>query len=148
MTMEHVRGLPRRDMTTEFKCVEGWSEIARWGGVRLSDFIAAYPPPTRHGKPLALGEAPYAIPEYVGFETPDAQYYVGIEREAALHPQTLLAYELNGVPLSMAHGAPLRLVTPLKYGIKNLKQIGRMFYTDRRPRDFWYEQGYDYYAGL
>ena len=89
-----------------------------------------------------------AFPEYVGFETPDGQYYVGIEREVALHPQTLLAYELNGQPLTPDHGAPLRLVTPLKYGIKQLKQIGRIVYTDGRPHDYWHEQGYDYYAGL
>jgi DMSO/TMAO reductase YedYZ molybdopterin-dependent catalytic subunit len=74
--------------------------------------------------------------------------YVGIEREVALHRQTLLAYELNGQPLTPDHGAPLRLVTPLKYGIKQLKQIGRMAYTDTEPHDYWHEQGYDYYAGL
>jgi DMSO/TMAO reductase YedYZ molybdopterin-dependent catalytic subunit len=66
----------------------------------------------------------------------------------ALHPQTLLAYEMNGQPLSPDHGAPLRLVTPLKYGIKQIKQIGRITYTNARPRDYWHEQGYDYYAGL
>jgi DMSO/TMAO reductase YedYZ molybdopterin-dependent catalytic subunit len=88
------------------------------------------------------------LPEYIAFQTPDGQYYVGIEREIALHPQTLLAYELNGQPLTSDHGAPLRLVTPLKYGIKQIKQIGRITYTNSRPRDYWFEQGYDYYAGL
>jgi len=63
----------------------------------------------------------------------------------ALHPQTLLVYEMNGQPLTPDHGAPLRLVTPLKYGIK---QIGRITYANNRPRDYWYEQGYDYSAGL
>jgi DMSO/TMAO reductase YedYZ molybdopterin-dependent catalytic subunit len=65
----------------------------------------------------------------LAIETPDGQYYVGIECEVALHPQTLLAYELNGRPLTRDHGAPLPLVIALKYGIKQLKQIDRMIYT-------------------
>jgi hypothetical protein len=148
LTMADVQNLSHVELVTEFKCIEGWSEVVYWGGARLRDFLAAYPP---------LNESPYQsdskdlssrIPKYVGFETPDSQYYVGIEREVALHPQTLLAYELNGQPLSPDHGAPLRLVTPLKYGIKQLKQIGRIVYTDARPHDYWHERGYDYYAGL
>lgn len=132
--MADVKKLPHVEMVTEFMCIEGWSEIVYWGGARLRDFVAAFPPT--------------GLPEYIGFETPDGQYYVGIELEVALHPQTLLAYELNGQSLTPDHGAPLRLVTPLKYGIKQLKQIGRMTYTQTRSRDFWHEQGYDYYAGL
>ena len=134
LAMADLKKLPHVEMVTEFMCIEGWSEIVYWGGARLRDFVAAFPPS--------------GLPEYIGFETPDGQYYVGIEREVALHPQTLLVYELNGRPLTPDHGAPLRLVTPLKYGIKQLKQIGRMIYTQTRPRDFWHEQGYDYYAGL
>jgi DMSO/TMAO reductase YedYZ molybdopterin-dependent catalytic subunit len=67
---------------------------------------------------------------------------------SALHPQSLLAYEMNGQPLEDRHGAPLRLVIPVKYGIKNLKRIGRIEYTNSRPADYWAEQGYDYYSGL
>jgi DMSO/TMAO reductase YedYZ molybdopterin-dependent catalytic subunit len=125
-------------MVTQLKCIEGWSEIVHWGGARLRDFMHAYPP--------ARGENG-RLPRYVGFETPDRQYYVGLYMEDALHPQTLLCYEMNGQPLSREHGAPLRLVTPLKYGIKHLKQIGSISYTDRRPRDYWAENDYDYYAG-
>ena len=147
LTLADVRKLPQVEMVTEFKCIEGWSEIVHWGGARLRDFLAAFPPRTGSGTQLHPMLAT-GIPKYVGFETPDGQYYVGIEREVALHPQTLLAYELNGQPLTPDHGAPLRLVTPLKYGIKQLKQIGRMICTDMRPRDYWHEQGYDYYAGL
>src|SRR5712664_1528780 len=133
-TMADMNKLPHVEMVTEFMCIEGWSEIVYWGGARLRDFVAAFPPT--------------GLPKYIGFETPDGQYYVGIEREVALHPQTLLAYELNGQPLTPDHGAPLRLVTPLKYGIKQLKQIGRMTYTNTQPHDYWHQQGYDYYAGL
>jgi Oxidoreductase molybdopterin binding domain len=147
LTMAEIRNLPKVEMVTEFKCIEGWSEIVHWSGARLQDFLAAYPPPTKTGAPFSAQDRPHDIPQYVGFETPDGEYYVGIEREAALHPQTLLAYEINDRPLTPDHGAPLRLVTPLKYGIKQLKQIGKITYSDSRPRDYWYEQGYDYYAG-
>jgi DMSO/TMAO reductase YedYZ molybdopterin-dependent catalytic subunit len=66
---------------------------------------------------------------------------------SALHPQTLLCYEMGGQPLTPDHGAPLRLVIPVKYGIKNLKQIGTIRFTDHRPADYWAERGYDWYAG-
>lgn len=138
LTMDAVRALPRVEMVTQLKCIEGWSEIVHWGGARLSDFIHAYPP-TRgaHGR----------LPRYVGIETPDRQYYVGLYMEDAMHPQTLLCYEMNGQPLLREHGAPLRLVTPLKYGIKHLKQIGSIHFSDKRPRDYWAENDYDYDAG-
>jgi len=84
----------------------------------------------------------------VGLETPDSGYYVGLDSDSALHPQTLLCYEMQGAPLTPAHGAPLRLVTPVKYGIKNIKRIGAIKFQDNRPADFWAEQGYDWYAGL
>jgi hypothetical protein len=148
LTLADVRKLPHVEMVTEFKCIEGWSEIVYWGGARLRDFLAAFPPQNGSHNQFHPSELATGIPKYVGFETPDGQYYVGIEREVASHPQTLLAYELNGQPLTPDHGAPLRLVTPLKYGIKQLKQVGRITYTDKRPRDYWHEQGYDYYAGL
>ena len=146
LTMDDIRKLPHVEMVTEFKCVEGWSEIVHWGGARLRDFVAAYPPPAPDGRPFDVA-AGNGMRQFVGFDTPDGEYYVGIEPEAALHPQSLLAYELNGKPLTPDHGAPLRLVTPLKYGIKQLKQIGRITYSEARPHDYWHEQGYDYYVG-
>jgi hypothetical protein len=148
LTMADVRKLPHVEMVTEFKCIEGWSEIVYWGGVRLRDFLEAFPPQIEDASQFHPSEFVNSLPEYIAFETPDGQYYIGIERQVVLHPQTLLAYELNGQPLTPDHGAPLRLVTPLKYGIKQIKQIGRITYTNIRPRDYWHEQGYDYYAGL
>ena len=84
---------------------------------------------------------------YVSLVTPDGGYYVGMDMPSILHPQTLLAYEMNGEPLTIAHGAPLRLVTPTKYGIKQIKRIGRIAFTEERPADFWAERGYDWYSG-
>jgi DMSO/TMAO reductase YedYZ molybdopterin-dependent catalytic subunit len=84
----------------------------------------------------------------VALETPDRAYYVGIDLPSMMHPQTLLCYEMNGQPLEDEHGAPLRLVIPIKYGIKNLKRIGRVAYSASRPPDYWAERGYDYYSGF
>jgi DMSO/TMAO reductase YedYZ molybdopterin-dependent catalytic subunit len=67
---------------------------------------------------------------------------------SALHPQTLLCYEMNGTPLPPGHGYPLRLIIPVKYGIKNLKRIGNLSFSNERPPDYWFERGYDYYSGL
>jgi DMSO/TMAO reductase YedYZ molybdopterin-dependent catalytic subunit len=86
--------------------------------------------------------------QYVGMVTPDKAYYVGLDMPSAMHPQTLLAYEMNGKPLPVKHGQPLRLIIPVKYGIKNLKRIGTISFSDERLPDYWAEQGYDYYSGL
>lgn len=86
--------------------------------------------------------------KYVGLQTPDEEYYVGIDMASAMHPQTLLCYEMNERPLLPEHGYPLRLIIPVKYGIKNLKRIGSVFFSNERPPDYWAEQGYDYYSGL
>lgn len=141
-----IKKLPRYEMITELKCIEGWSVITHWAGARMADFIAHYPPATRSGEPYNAAK-PEDLPEFVGMETPDGGYYVGLEREAALHPQTLLCYEMSGAPLTLEHGAPLRLVTPLKYGVKHIKRIGTIRYVSQRPADYWAEQGYDWYAG-
>jgi hypothetical protein len=96
LTMADVRKLPRIEMVTEFKCIEGWSEIVCWGGVRLRDFLEAFPPQIEEASQFHPSAFVNSLPEYIAFETPDGQYYVGIERQVALHPQTLLAYEMNG----------------------------------------------------
>jgi DMSO/TMAO reductase YedYZ molybdopterin-dependent catalytic subunit len=145
--LDAIRNLPRVEMTTEFKCIEGWSVIVQWAGARFSDFMKAYPPRTRSGGAIRL-KHPEDLPAYVSMATPDDGYYVGLEMESMLHPQTLLSYEQNGTPLSQEHGAPLRLVIPVKYGVKNIKRIGTIRYSSDRPADYWAERGYDWYVGL
>lgn len=131
--------IPKSEYSTDFRCIEGWSEEMHYAGTRFSDFMKYYD----------LGKKPdgkyYA---YVGLETPDHEYYVSIDMESMLHEQTVLAYELNGRELSLENGAPIRLVIPVKYGIKSLKRIGRIFFSDSRPPDYWAERGYDWYSGL
>jgi DMSO/TMAO reductase YedYZ molybdopterin-dependent catalytic subunit len=65
-----------------------------------------------------------------------------------MHPQNLLVYEMGGQPLTPGHGAPLLLAMPIKYGYKQIKQIGHIRYTDTCPNDYWANLGYDWYAGL
>jgi len=145
--LDAIQKLPRLEMITELKCIEGWSVVVKWAGARFTDFMRAYPPKTRSGAPFSL-DHPEDLPPYVGMATPDGGYYVGLDMESMLHPQTLLCYEMNGSPLTDEHGAPLRLVIPVKYGVKNIKRIGTIRYSTRRPADYWAEQGYDWYIGL
>ena len=133
LSLDDIKSLPRIEMTTELKCIEGWSQIVNWTGARFSDFAAKFPPPENT--------------KYVSLVTPDRGYYVGWDMPSIMHPQTLLAYEMNGAPLEPIHGAPLRLVTTTKYGIKQIKRIGRIEFTNERPADYWAEQGYDWYSG-
>lgn len=138
LTMEDVLKLPRREMVTQFKCIEGWSQIVQWAGVRMADFLEAYPPAAMGG----------AEPKFVYMETPDGDYYTGYDMRVMRHPQTLLVTEMMGAPLTQFHGAPLRLHMPTKYGYKQIKRIGLITYTDQKPDDYWTKLGYDWYAGL
>ncbi len=146
ITLAQIKALPRVEMISELRCIEGWATIVQWAGARMSDFMQKFPPATQSGAKLDLSK-PQDLPAFVGMTTPDGAYYVGLEMEAALHPQTLLCYEMNGAPLKPEHGAPLRLAIPVKYGVKNIKRIGTIAYTNHRPADYWAELGYDYYAG-
>jgi DMSO/TMAO reductase YedYZ molybdopterin-dependent catalytic subunit len=136
VSLQELMTLPKTEIIYDFKCVEGWDQISHWGGVKFKDFIEHY----------QLGD--YTKMQYVGMETPDKAYYVGIDMPSAMHPQTLLAYEMNDKLLPLENGAPLRLIIPVKYGIKNLKRIGSITFSNSRPHDYWAEQGYDYYSGL
>jgi len=139
LTLEDVTRFPKQELVTQFKCIEGWSQIVHWGGVRLRDLLEAYPPArSRDG----------SFPQYVYMETPDGDYYCGYDLRACMHPQSLLVTEMMGRPLNQWHGAPLRLYMPIKYGYKQIKRIGLIAYTNMRPDDYWTKLGYDWYAGL
>jgi len=138
LTMDDILKLPRHELVTQFKCIEGWSQIVHWAGVRLADFLEAYPPTPIDGEE----------PKYLYMETPDGDYYNGYDFEACRHPQALLVTEMMGAPLTQFHGAPLRLHMPTKYGYKQIKRIGLISYTNDKPDDYWTKLGYDWYAGL
>jgi hypothetical protein len=139
LTLDDLKKLPHHELVTEFKCIEGWSEVVHWGGVRLLDLINAYPPARN-----AQGQ----FPKYVYMETPFGDYYCGFNMGACTHPQSLLTMEMSGKPLTQNHGAPLRLHMPIKYGYKQIKRIALIAYTDKQPDDYWTKLGYDWYAGL
>jgi DMSO/TMAO reductase YedYZ molybdopterin-dependent catalytic subunit len=136
LTIKDIRSLPKTEIVFDFKCIEGWSQVSYWGGVRFIDFVKHY------------GLTDQARLAYAGLSTPDNKYYVGIDMKSMMHPQTLLCYEMNGQALPLKQGAPLRLIIPVKYGVKHLKRIGTLFFSNQRPPDYWYERGYDYFCGL
>ncbi len=130
------------DQITRLVCVEGWSAIAWWSGLRFDDLLHAYPP-VSHAKWAYLESS-------VNLDAngnPDP-YFVSIDLVTAQHPQTLLATHLDGKPLTVEHGAPLRLVVPMKLGLKNIKAITRITYTKDEPPDYWAKRGYSRYDGI
>jgi DMSO/TMAO reductase YedYZ molybdopterin-dependent catalytic subunit len=130
------------EQITRLVCVEGWSAIAWWAGLRFDDLLRAYPPMSqakwvRIESSVNLG--PWGNPD---------PYFVSLDLSTARHPQTLLATHLNGKPLTVEHGAPLRLVAPVKLGLKNIKAITRISYTKDEPADYWAKRGYSRYDGI
>ncbi len=136
LSLADIEKLPKVHVIFDFKCIEGWSQVTHWAGVPLKTFMDYY-----H---LNAQEKM----NYIGLQTVDKKYYVGIDMPSALQSQTILCYEMNNKPLPMNQGYPLRLIIPVKYGIKHLKQLGTMYFSNQKPPDYWAERGYDYYAGL
>jgi DMSO/TMAO reductase YedYZ molybdopterin-dependent catalytic subunit len=130
------------EQITRLVCVEGWSAIAWWSGLRFDDLLHAYPP---------VSQAKWVyIESLVNLDAngnPDP-YFVSIDLLTAQHPQTLLATHLNGKPLTVEHGAPLRLLVPVKLGLKNIKAITRITYVKDEPPDYWAKRGYSHYDGI
>jgi DMSO/TMAO reductase YedYZ molybdopterin-dependent catalytic subunit len=139
---ELLRRFPPRDQITRLVCVEGWSAIAWWSGIPFPDFLAAFPP-----APGARWASLRSAVNLDGNGNPDP-YYVSIDLATARHPQTLLATRYRGKPLGVEHGAPLRLVAPMKLGLKNIKAITSIEYAAAEPPDYWNERGYSKYDGL
>jgi DMSO/TMAO reductase YedYZ molybdopterin-dependent catalytic subunit len=130
------------EQITRLVCVEGWSAIASWAGLRFDDLIRAYPP---------ISQAKWVrVESSVNLDSsgnPDP-YYVSLDLATARHPQTLLATHFNGRPLNVEHGAPLRLLAPVKLGLKNVKAITKLTYVAKEPKDYWAERGYSTYDGI
>jgi DMSO/TMAO reductase YedYZ molybdopterin-dependent catalytic subunit len=131
-SLQELAALPQQEQITRHICVEGWSAIGRWGGVRFADFLR------RIGADL---NAPY-----VGFKCFD-DYYTSIDMPTALHPQTLLALSYDGKLLPPEYGHPLKLRMPTKLGYKNPKYIAEIFVTSSYPGGYWEDQGYNWFGG-
>ncbi len=106
MSLAEVKALPRVEITTELRCIEGWSTVVTWAGARLADLAEATGLATRNGQSGDPNARPDDLLPFAALTTPDAKYFVGLDIASALHPQTLLCYEMNGAPLTTHHGAP------------------------------------------
>lgn len=123
---------PQISQVTRHICVEGWSAIGKWSGVRFSDFLK------RVGADLTA--------KYVGFRCAD-KYYTSIDMPTALHPQTLLAFRFADQILPVPFGFPMKLRIPTKLGFKNPKHIVAIFVTNEYPGGYWEDQGYNWFSG-
>jgi DMSO/TMAO reductase YedYZ molybdopterin-dependent catalytic subunit len=133
-TLAQVQALPRYRQNTRHVCVEGWDVIGRFGGARLADFLQL------------IGADPAA--KFITVNCAD-DYYESLDMETALHPQTLLCYEMYEQPLTREHGAPLRLTIPTKVGYKQAKYLTDLKVTHVLDRvGYWEDQGYSWFYGL
>jgi DMSO/TMAO reductase YedYZ molybdopterin-dependent catalytic subunit len=133
-TLAQIQALPKFRHNTQHVCVEGWDVIGRFGGARLSDFLRSI------GADLSA--------RYVYVECAD-DYYESLDMATALHPQTLLCYEMYDQPLTREHGAPLRLNVPTKIGYKQAKYLTDLKVTNILQRaGYWEDQGYSSFYGL
>lgn len=135
LSMADLQKMPLTSMIIRHVCVEGWAAIVQWGGVRLRDI-------------MHLAQ-PKANARYVYFESADG-YYESWDLASAAHPQTLMAYQKNGQPLSVENGAPIRLASPIKLGYKQSKWVTRITLVShlQPSKGYWEDQGYEWYAGL
>lgn len=132
-SLEELAALPQESQITRHVCVEGWSAIGRWGGVRFRTFLE------RVGADLTA--------RYVAFECAD-DYYTSIDMATALHPQTLLALRFGDDVLPRSYGFPMKLRMPTKLGFKNPKHIMAIEVTNTYPGGYWEDQGYNWFSGL
>ena len=146
-SLADIRALPSRTQITRHDCVEGWSAIAKWKGCRLGALLEEV-----HLKPNARF-AVFHCADPMG-DDGNSRYYESIDMEDAFHPQTILAYELNGETLGIPNGAPLRLRLERQLGYKMAKyvmsiEIVEDFSRIERGRGgYWEDRGYEWYAGI
>jgi len=132
--LAQIQALPEVRQNTRHVCVEGWDVIGRFGGARLADFLKT------------IGADPTA--RFVTVECAD-DYYESLDMATAMHPQTLLSYEMYDQPLTREHGAPLRLQIPTKIGYKQAKYLTHLKVTHVFDRvGYWEDQGYSEFYGL
>ena len=132
--LAQIQSLPKIAQNTRHVCVEGWDVIGKFGGARLSDFLKSV------GADLSA--------RFLTVECAD-DYYETIDMATALHPQTLLCYEMYDQPLTREHGAPLRLSIPTKVGYKQAKYLTDMKVTNVVQKfGYWEDQGYSEFYGL
>jgi DMSO/TMAO reductase YedYZ molybdopterin-dependent catalytic subunit len=149
ISMDALRAMPSRTQITRHDCVEGWSCIGEWKGTQLARVLAAADP-----KPDARYVVFHCADNMAETGDPAAFYYESLDLLEATHPQTLLAYELNGQALPIEHGAPVRLRAERQLGYKMAKYIRRIElvadfgHIAGGRGGYWEDQGYQWYAGI
>ena len=133
LTLDQLAALPRRTQRVNHYCVEGWNAVANWTGTMVSD--------------LARLVQPTADAQYVDFASFDSDYHESWDMESAMHPQTLIAYAMDGRWLGVNHGAPARVHSPVKLGYKNTKYLVRVTFMPERNGGYWSDRGYEWFAG-
>ena len=133
-SLDQLMRMPRTGMRVRHHCVEGWSAVAEWHGVSIRE--------------LAKTVGASRDAQYVEFRSFDNGYYSTWDIESSLHPQTILAYGMNGKTLDPGHGAPLRLYSPVKLGYKSVKYLTEVTFLANRTGGYWEDQGYDWYGGV
>jgi len=131
-TLNQLGMLPQTSQVTRHICVEGWSAIGKWGGVRFGDFLKMVGADT--------------TAKYVGFKCAD-DYYTSIDMATAMHSQTLLTLTFGDKLLPKEYGYPLKLRIPTKLGFKNPKYISEIYVTNDYPGGYWEDQGYNWFSG-
>lgn len=134
LTLDNLQRLPRVTQRVDHYCVEGWTAVESWTGCRMSEIAKL------------VGATPEA--RYVDFASFDSDYHESWDIESVMHPQTLVAYGLDGQLLGPAHGAPARLYSPIKLGYKSTKYLTQISFLPERNGGYWSDQGYEWYAGL
>ncbi|GAC1613215.1 MAG: molybdopterin-binding protein [Vulcanimicrobiaceae bacterium] len=144
-TLDRLRRMSQQTNITRHDCVEGWSAIGKWRGVRLSDVLDAAAP---------RADAKYVVFHCMDVSSDSTPYYESLDTRQARHPQTLLALDLNDRPLDPDHGAPLRLRVPTQLGYKSAKWVNRIELVGSYRNlyagngGYWEDQGYEWYAGI
>jgi DMSO/TMAO reductase YedYZ molybdopterin-dependent catalytic subunit len=132
-TLERLYALPQETQITRHICVEGWSAIGKWTGVRLSEFLKRIGADTRA--------------KYVWFQCAEG-YSNTIDMATALHPQTQLTFKFDDQILSRKYGFPMKCRMPTKLGFKNPKYVIAMHVTNKDLGGYWEDQGYNWHSGL
>lgn len=144
-SLVELKAMPARTQITRHDCVEGWSAIGKWKGVQLEEIVDRVRP-----RP----EAKYMVFHCMDTDNDGKHYYESIDLIDAVHPQTILAYELNDRPLPVDNGAPLRLRVESQLGYKHAKYIRAIELVDSFAKigggkgSYWADQGYEWYAGI
>jgi DMSO/TMAO reductase YedYZ molybdopterin-dependent catalytic subunit len=148
LSLTDLRAMAPRTQITRHDCVEGWSCIGEWTGAPLAPILAAAGP-----KPAARYVMFYcADPQGSGSDA--SYYYESLDLLEATHPQTILAYALNGQVLPIEHGAPVRLRAERQLGYKMAKYVQRIELVDDFAHinggkgGYWEDQGYTWYGGI